>query len=101
VETISTRRGIKALYSMLMPFGRGKGNGLAANSSHAFEHFFDGGEVLFLILFGDPVGDCQHLTVAALGERKADGGRTPLLAFAAPGGAFPFEVGSLEFLLLL
>jgi hypothetical protein len=49
----------------------------------------------------NPVGDCQHWTVAALGERKANGGRTPLLAFAAPGDAFPSRLGSLEFLLLL
>jgi len=57
--------------------------------------------MLLLILLGNPIGYSQHLAVAGIGERKADGSRAPLLAGAAPGDTLPSEVTSLEFLLLL
>ncbi len=57
--------------------------------------------MFFLILLGNPIGHRKHFAVAGVSERKADGGRSPLLAGATPGDAFPCEVGRLEFLLLL
>ena len=41
------------------------------------------------------------LHVSGVGERKADGGRSPVFALAVPRDAFPFEACSLEVLLLL
>ncbi len=76
-------------------------SGLAADSFHALEDFFDRREMLLLILLGNPIGHRQHPAVAGIGERKADGGRAPLLAGTAPGDALPSEVTSLEFLFLL
>jgi hypothetical protein len=57
--------------------------------------------MLFLILLGDPVGHRKHLTVAGIGERKADCSRAPLFAGATPRDALPSEVSGFEFLLLL
>jgi hypothetical protein len=49
----------------------------------------------------DPIGHGEHFTVSGVGERKADGGRSPLFVLAVPRDPFPFEAGSLEVLLLL
>src|SRR5258708_19853349 len=76
-------------------------SGLAADSFHALEDFFDRGEMLLLILLGNERGTRHPPSVAGIGERKADGGRAPLLAGTAPGDALPSEVTSLEFLFLL
>jgi hypothetical protein len=67
--------------------------GLAADWLHALEDLFEGREMFFLILLGDPIGHRKHFAVAGGGKRKADGGRSPLLAVATPGDAFPFQAG--------
>jgi hypothetical protein len=57
--------------------------------------------VLFRILLGDPIGDRQHFAIAAIGEDKTNGSRSPLFTGAIPGDPLPLEVSGFEFLFLL
>ncbi len=43
-------------------------SGLAADSFHALEDFFDRREMLLLILLGNPIGHRQHLDPLVFGE---------------------------------